>query len=47
VNARSSKRYTGIAVAPGVAVGKVRMIDVGHFPRQVPDYELAPEDIPF
>ncbi len=40
-----NKRYDGIAVARGVAVGKVYIFDAAHSPAMVPHYKVPPEHL--
>ncbi|MCK5643829.1 MAG: phosphoenolpyruvate--protein phosphotransferase, partial [Gammaproteobacteria bacterium] len=40
-----SRTYQGVAVAPGVAVGKARLVDTSHFPTEVPRYGIGEKDI--
>jgi phosphotransferase system enzyme I (PtsI) len=42
---RRSVTFGGLAVAPGLAVGKARIVDVAHFPSQVPRYAIRKQDI--
>ena len=41
----SSRECLGTPVAEGIAVGKAKIVDVGHFPVQVPRYRIAQQDI--
>ena len=37
--------FQGYGIAPGIAIGNAAIVEVGHFPRNIPRYEIAPEDI--
>ncbi len=40
-----SRKYKGIAVAQGLAVGKAKVVDVTHFPSQAPRYRINLQDV--
>ncbi|MDP6438859.1 MAG: phosphoenolpyruvate--protein phosphotransferase [Candidatus Brocadiia bacterium] len=42
---RGSRTYKGLGIAPGVAVGRVKVVDGGHFPAQVPSHTIAEGDM--
>ena len=44
-NPHTSREYSGAPIAEGIAVGKAKIVDVGHFPVQVPRYRIAQQDI--
>ena len=41
----SHQVFEGCGIAPGIAIGKAAIVEVGHFPRDVPRYQIAAEDV--
>lgn len=39
------RTFQGYGIAPGIAIGQAAIVEVGHFPRDIPRYAIAARDV--